>query len=38
LFGIGDERGFMRYHYLMNAARVAAVFASVPWWKWLGLL
>ena len=38
LFGIVDERGFMRYHYLMNAARVVAVFASIPWWKWLGLL
>ncbi|MFM8658150.1 MAG: hypothetical protein ACKOD5_13620, partial [Chthoniobacterales bacterium] len=32
-----DERGFMRYNLLMNAARVAAVYASIPWWKWLGL-
>ena len=38
LFEIADERGFMRYNLLMNAARVAAVYASVPWWKWLGLL
>ena len=38
LFGMADERGFMRYHFLMNAARVAAVFASIPWWQWLGLL
>lgn len=33
-----DERGFMRYNLLMNAARVAAVYASIPWWKWLGLV
>ena len=32
-----DERGFTRYNLLMNAARVAAVYASIPWWKWLGL-
>lgn len=38
LFDITDERGFFRYNLLMNAARVAAVYASVPWWKWLGLL
>jgi DASS family divalent anion:Na+ symporter len=38
LFGMADERGFIRYHFLMNAARVAAVFASIPWWQWLGLL
>ena len=38
LFDVADERGFMRYNLLMNAARVAAVYASVPWWKWLGLL
>ena len=33
-----DERGFLRYNMLMNIARVAVVFASIPWWKWLGLL
>jgi di/tricarboxylate transporter len=33
-----DERGFTRYNMLMNAARVLVVFASIPWWKWLGLL
>jgi len=38
LFDVADERGFMRYNLLMNAARVAAVYASIPWWKWLGLL
>ena len=38
LFDVAEERGFMRYNLLMNAARVAAVYASIPWWKWLGLL
>lgn len=38
LFEIGDERGFMRYNMLMNLARVVVVFASIPWWRWLGLL
>lgn len=33
-----DERGFMRYNMVMNLARVVVVFASIPWWKWLGLL
>lgn len=38
LFEDADERGFMRYNLVMNAARVAVVFASIPWWGWLGLL
>jgi di/tricarboxylate transporter len=33
-----DQRGFARYAMLMNAARVAAVYASIPWWSLLGLL
>ncbi|MCW1958568.1 MAG: SLC13 family permease [Mycobacterium sp.] len=33
-----DQRGFMRYIMLMNAARVAAVYASIPWWIQLGLI
>jgi di/tricarboxylate transporter len=33
-----DERGLMRYNHWMNLARVAAAFASVPWWQWLDLL
>ena len=28
---------FMRYNHLMNAARVLAAYASVPYWDWLGL-
>ena len=33
-----DERGLMRYTHWMNLARVAAAFASVPWWHWLEIL
>jgi DASS family divalent anion:Na+ symporter len=33
-----DGTRFLRYNLCMNAARVAAAFASVPWWNWLGLL
>ena len=32
-----DQKGFLRYTLLMNGARVAAVFASIPWWGLLGL-
>ncbi|MBU3750783.1 MAG: hypothetical protein FGM52_10070 [Mycobacterium sp.] len=38
LFEEADERGFLRYNLVMNAARVAVVFASIPWWERLGLL
>lgn len=38
LFEDTDERGFLRYNQLMNLARVAVVYASIPWWEWLGLL
>lgn len=38
LFDVTDERGFVRYNLLMNAARVVAVYASIPWWKLIGLL
>lgn len=33
-----DEAGFLRYNMWMNVARIAAVYASIPWWQWLGLL
>ncbi len=38
LLAEADERGFLRYNMLMNGARVAVVYASIPWWEWLGLL
>ncbi len=38
LFEQVDEPSFMRYNMLMNLARVAVVYASIPWWQWLGLL
>lgn len=37
MFDDVDEPGFLRYNMLMNAARVAVVYASIPWWQWLGL-
>jgi divalent anion:Na+ symporter, DASS family len=38
LFDEADERGFLRYNMVMNAARVGVVYASIPWWMWLGVL
>jgi di/tricarboxylate transporter len=38
LFDEADEGAFLRYNMLMNVARVGVVFASIPWWGWLGLL
>lgn len=38
LIAEADQKGFMRYAMLMNAARVAAVYASIPWWSLLGLI
>jgi len=36
--GTYDERAFLRYNVLMNAAKLLALYASLPWWKWMGLL
>ncbi len=33
-----DEAAFLRHNHLMNLARVVVAYASIPWWKWLGLL
>lgn len=33
-----NEPRFMIYNHLMNLARLAVVFLSIPYWKWLGLL
>jgi len=38
LFEMTDERRFFRYNLIMNAARVGAVYVSLPWWRWLGIL
>lgn len=32
-----DQPRFFRYNLWMNLARVAAAYASIPWWNWLGL-
>ena len=31
------EPAFLRYNHIMNASRVLAAYASVPYWHWLGL-
>ena len=31
------ESAFLRYNHIMNASRVLAAYASVPYWNWLGL-
>ena len=33
-----NEPRLLVYNHWMNLARVAAAFASVPWWQWLDLL
>lgn len=33
-----DEKSFLRFNALMNFTRLAAVYASLPYWKMLGLL
>lgn len=33
-----NEPAFFRFNWSLNAVRVAAAYASIPWWKWLGLL
>ncbi|MBN9331820.1 MULTISPECIES: hypothetical protein [unclassified Comamonas] len=32
-----DERLFFRYAWWLNGARVVLAFASIPYWRWLGL-
>jgi DASS family divalent anion:Na+ symporter len=36
--GTYDEKSFLRYNALMNGVKLLALYASLPWWKWLGLL
>lgn len=31
------EPAFLRYNHIMNASRMLAAYASVPYWHWLGL-
>lgn len=33
-----SEREFCKYNLTLNAGRVAVVFASIPWWTYLGLV
>lgn len=36
--GVYDQRSFLLFNLLMNGARIAAVYASIPFWKATGLL
>jgi DASS family divalent anion:Na+ symporter len=36
--GSYDEKSFLAYNAFMNAVKLLALYASLPWWKWLGLL
>lgn len=36
--GAYDEKSFLLYNALMNVIKLLALYASLPWWKWLGLL
>jgi len=33
-----DEAAFLRFNVIMNFAKIGAIYASFPYWKWLGLL
>jgi hypothetical protein len=33
-----DTTRFLKHNLWMNAARVIAVLASIPWWRALGIL
>lgn len=33
-----DEKSFLRFNWLSNGLKLASVYASIPWWKMLGLL
>lgn len=33
-----DEKSFLVYNAFMNGVKLIALYASLPWWKWLGLL
>ncbi|AVR97179.1 SLC13 family permease [Pseudoduganella armeniaca] len=33
-----DEKRFLRFNAVLNGARLLAVLASVPYWKWQGIL
>jgi di/tricarboxylate transporter len=36
--GLYDEKTFLKFNLLMNVVKVAALFASIPYWKFLGFL
>ena len=36
--GVYDEGAFMKFNFFMNLVRLGGVYASIPFWTWLGLL
>ena len=36
--GSYDEKKFLLYNALLNVVKLLALYVSLPWWKWLGLL
>ena len=36
--GVYDEKAFLKFNVFMNLVRLAAVYASIPFWTALGLL
>jgi len=35
---IYDEKTFLRFNLFMNLVRLGGIYASIPFWKWLGLV
>jgi di/tricarboxylate transporter len=35
---IYDESMFLKFNALSNLAKIAAIYASIPYWKWFGIL
>lgn len=33
-----DEPSFLRFNWIMNGLKLVSIYASIPWWKMLGLL
>ncbi len=36
--GVYDENGFLKFNLFMNFVRLCGVYASIPFWSWLGYL
>lgn len=36
--GVYDPKAFLKFNLFMNVVRLVAIYASIPFWTWLGLL